>query len=151
MSKAPPAIRCMSEAWTGPESLRINPTGGDGHACADTGEGRPSEQGGETPDARGDGGVSKVQRGAGQGGGGDRGRPALPELAGQAPAVRRQETHDHRRAVRGDQRARGRLLAVAGAVDGRGDGMAEARALRRRDLRDSPDLRDGGNVRESSR
>src|SRR5438034_569944 len=150
MSKEPPAIRCMSEAFTGLERLRINPTGGDGHACADTGEGRPSEQGGDTPDATGDGGVSEVQRRAGQGGGGDRRWPALPELAGQAPSVRGQEAHGHRWAVRGDQRARGRLLAVAGAVDGRGDGVAQARALRRRDLRDSTDLRDGGHVTESS-
>jgi len=38
--------------------------------------------------------------------------------------------------VYGDQGARGRVLAVAGPLDRRGPRMAEAGALRRRDVRD---------------
>ena len=42
----------------------------------------------DPPDPRGAGGVPEVQRGAGEGGGGDRRWPPLPELSGQAPSVR---------------------------------------------------------------
>src|SRR5207245_1676031 len=92
------------------------------------------------------GGVPEIQRRPGQGGGRGRGRPPLPERAGKAPSIRRQEAVRHRRAVRGDQGAGGRVLVVAGALDRRSHRVAQARTLRRRDLRDSSDLRHRGYV-----
>src|SRR5712691_5458989 len=119
MSKTRSAIRYIDQEVT--------------YACADLGEGRRAERGGDPADAGGNGGVPEVQRGARQGGRRRRVRPSLSELAGQAGAVRRQEAESHRRALRGEQGACGRILAVAGALAGRGLGMAEAGALRRRD------------------
>src|SRR5205823_14965422 len=75
-----------------------------------------------------------------------RGWPPSSELAGQAPSIRRQEADRHRRTVRGDQGAGGRVLVVAGALDRRSHRVAQARTLRRRDLRDSSDLRHRGYV-----
>src|SRR2546428_3128295 len=89
-------------------------------ACAGAGEGRRAERGGDPSYAGGYGGAREVQRGARQGGGGRRGWPPLPERGGKACSVRRQEAHRDRRAVRGGQGAGGRVLAVAGALDGRG-------------------------------
>ena len=43
-----------------------------------------------------------------------------PSFEGQARPILRRQAHRRRRAVRGDQGARRRLLAVAGQVDGRG-------------------------------
>src|SRR5207253_5110995 len=100
------------------------------------GKGRVSEREGDTSHAGSDGGLPEVRRGAGQGRGGARGRQAAPELAGQAGSVRRQEAYSHRRTVRGDQGACGRILALAGAVDRRGPRVAEAGTLRRRYVRD---------------
>ena len=49
-----------------------------------------------------------------------------PSLEGQARAVLGRQPHRHRRAVRRDQGAHRRLLAVEGQVDGRGGRVAEA-------------------------
>src|SRR6266700_7703297 len=102
---------------------------GDRNACADNGQGRRRERGGDTPNARSYGGVPEVQRRAGEGRGGTRGGPPPPELPGQARSVRRQEAHRHRRAICGDQGARGRVLVVAGALDRRGPRVAQASTL----------------------
>src|SRR5216683_5033112 len=121
------------DEWVRPQ--KVDPKGaevvirGDRDACADNGEGRRAERGGDSAFAGSYGGVPEVQRRAGQGGRGARGRPPLPELAEQARSVRRQEAHRYRWAVCGDQGARGRVLAMAGALDRRGPRMAQAGTL----------------------
>src|SRR6266851_3632868 len=102
---------------------------GDRDACADNRKGRRAERDGDSTNAGGYGRVPEVQRRAGQGGGGARGRPPSPELGGQARSVRRQEAHSHRRTVHGEQRAGGRVLALAGALNRRGTRVAQAGTL----------------------
>src|SRR5205807_7831231 len=88
--------------------------------------------------------VPELQRRAGQGRGGRRSWPPLPKLEGETRSIRRQEADRDRRAVRRSQGASGRLLAVAGALNGRSRRVAEACTLRWRDLRDPRDFPDRG-------
>src|SRR5207245_2618933 len=81
---------------------------------------------------------------------GRRRRSARAERAGKARAIRREEAERDRRAVRGDERARGRVLAVAGAFDGRGPRVAQAGTVRRWDLRGPRDRHERGCLTELS-
>src|SRR3954470_3990454 len=119
-------------------------TPGDDNAIHGDGEG---EQGlrswraarREDPDRDGE-----VQRGAGEGGG-DAGRRGPPcELQGSPRPVRREQEDGHRRSVRGDEGAGGRLLALAGEVEGRGDRVAQARPVPGGRGGDPAGVRDGG-------
>src|SRR6266849_344989 len=157
MSKRRPAIRCITEAWksssrqnadqTFQEASGSDPLGGNKDARAGAGKGRRAERVGDPPDGGGYGGVPEVQRRAGQGGGSTREWSPIPELAGQARSVRRQEAHRHRRAICREQGTRRRVLAVAGAISRRGPRVAQAGTLRRRGLRGPSDFGVRGNVR----
>src|ERR1700737_2308487 len=156
MSKGQPAIRCSSEgleqqAAVVQAAYGSDPIGGDRDAGDGAGEGRRAEWVGEAADGGRYGGVPEVQRRVGQGGGRSRERPSLPERAGQARSVRRQEPHRHRWAVRGSQGARGRLLAVAGELGRRGARVGQAGTFPRRDLRAPSDFGERGNVNELAR
>ncbi len=73
-------------------------------------------------DLRNDG----LQRAARESGRDARGRGPEGELRGKARPVLGSASHGHRRPLRGDQGAPRRLLALAGALDGRGDRMGQA-------------------------
>src|SRR3982074_2349908 len=62
--------------------------------------------------------------------------PTPPGRGEQGRSVRWQEADRHRWTVRGDQGARCRVLAMAGALDRRGPRVAQAGTIRRRDVRD---------------
>ena len=74
----------------------------------------------------------QVQRGARQGRRHAGRRGPAPELQGRARALPGKRAHGDRRAVRRDQGADRRLLAVAGEVDGRGDRVGQALPRTRR-------------------
>src|SRR3954464_8781421 len=93
----------------------------------------------------------EVQRGAGEGRG-DAGRRGPPcELQGSARPVRREQEDGHRWSVRGDEGAGGRLLALAGEVEGRGDRVAQARPVPGGRAGDPPGVRDRGLRRGGSK
>src|SRR5437867_12994252 len=117
MSKRPPFIRYVGEALKARAITCGSCKKGDRDACTDPGKGRRSERGADPPDPGGHGRVPEVQPGAGQGGGGNRRWPTLPERPGQTRSVRRQEAHRHRRAIRGEEGAGGRVWVVVGAVE----------------------------------
>src|SRR5712691_4747526 len=94
----------------------------------------------EDPDRDGE-----VQRAAGQGRRDAGGRGPALQQGRRAGALRRQEAHRHRRALLRDEGADRRLLALAVQVEGRGDRVAEAGAVRRRHRGGDPaGVRDGG-------
>ena len=99
------------------------------HGDGESGQGLGSRRDAEPAVADRDG---QVQRRTGEGGHHAGRRGAAAQLEGRAGEVLRPSAHGDRRAVRRNQGAGGRLLAVAGEVEGRGDRMAQARPVRRR-------------------
>ncbi len=125
--------RCRSSYGQGRNDDRTPPTRGDTTMrCMVIVKANRESEAGVMPSEQLLTEMGKLQRGAGEGRHHAGGRGPASQLEGRAGEVLRPSAHGDRRTVRRDQGTDRRLLAVAGEVDGGGDRMAQARAVRRR-------------------